>query len=298
MAMADEADLAPSSHTMFPTVMRGYDRDAVEAVVRSEVDRFTALQGRISSLQRELAALSTAGDVPNRKRALRRALDLLSDGWDDALATTAETENAIGRERARAEGESAAHLRLTLAQCAELERASQAESDRLVAAAREQGKQMVARANAELDRAMALATDTTKSAALRGEGVTTEFIAAYRTLATEADNELRERQNKADFDLETAQAQLETARMDASAVMDRAEAQRQATLERARTQVGAIETANACELSRVQEETDRAVGELADLMAQANEQVSGADVEKAVAQVESALPEAARQNAS
>lgn len=276
MEKGTDAETVSFSTEQFPVVMRGYDRTAVEEALRQEQERHGHLAERMETLQRELDALSTSAGIPSRKRVLRRALDLLADGWDDAVRITAETEYQLGRARAHAEGVAAAQLEITEQQCALAERNAQDEADRMVAAARDEASRILAEAQAKLETAKAAAVELIRIATERAAAVTYEFDEAFRTLAGEAEVELKERQAKADFDLETAAAQTESAKADADAILERAEKHRAAMLEGARAQVAAIEASSDSEAIRLQEETDRAVAELADLMLSAGGQLSGA----------------------
>lgn len=259
----------------FSTSVRGYHRAAVDETIARELQRVRELQDRADRLERELAALRVAIGVPTRKQALRQAVEVVSQGWEDAARITLDAEYALGKERARAEGIAATFVAAAERHAADADRAARAQADRLIAATKQEAARLIAEAEAEQERAKAGAAALTAAAADRAKDIARGFTATLHSLEADVVAELTQRQKKAERDVETATGMLRRAEKDAEFVGDQAAAQRVAILAEARAQVSDIEQATGSQLSRVHQETDLAAAELAQLMVKAGGKLPG-----------------------
>lgn len=250
----------------FSTAVRGYQRAAVDEVIARETERVRELQDRADRLERTLAVLNTAAGVPTRKYALRQAVEVVSRGWDDAVAITMDAEHAVGQERARAEGVAATHRALAEQHALEAEMAAQAQVDRMIAAARAEAARLLADGDAATERARVGAAALTAAAAERAKEIARGFTETLRSLEEDVVSELTERQAKADREVEAAAAALRRAKRDAEFAEEQAKTQRVALLAEARVQAGEVEESARTRMVRLQQETDTAVGALAELM--------------------------------
>lgn len=263
----------------FSTAVRGYDRAAVDAVVRAETAHLERLAARIAELERHLAsqrgtALRT--DDPQRKHAVRAAADMLADAWDDARALVAQEDTAANLQREHAASVAAAHLADVLARTQAQERAAQAEADAMLTAARQEAARILEHAQTKIATAEPIAEQLLADA---GEEARQRALAAETALLTEreaVDADLARRQGLADHELQMAERMAAQLAKEAKALADHATHVRESSMTTARAFATDLLNEVAEKIGRLEAESDAAMAELADLMSALSTQVASA----------------------
>ncbi|MGQ0463906.1 MAG: hypothetical protein ACT4QG_01175 [Sporichthyaceae bacterium] len=276
-------DLAPRFHT----AVRGYDRVAVDAVIRAEAEHLDRLNSRIQLLEQALAEVRQADpaesvdraaqfrdDDPERRRAMRAAADMLVEAWDHARQIVLAEDATAHLQREHAT--SIAHATLadvTVRAQAEEQRAQQTADSWVAAAAAEaaailaHAEDFVADAHPMAQRILAEAAEESQELAHHAESA---LLAARDAL----DADLMRRQTAVEYGLQESlklaeRLQAETAAMNAEVGRVQQQTLAQAHAVAAET-LGALDL----ELARLEAEADQAMAELADHMAAMSTQVT------------------------
>ncbi len=263
----------------FQTAVRGYDRSAVDAVIRTEQAQLERLNERISVLERHLAAARGAEfriDDPTRKQSIQAAADLLSDAWDYARQVVNAEDATAELQRNHAASIAAGYLAEVTTWAQEQEQRAQAEADAMIAAAHAEADELVARATDFVENAVPMAEALTVEANEEAQALALSAETDLHTRREAVEADLTQRQTVVDYDLQAAERLAAQLRAESSAVTEQATRMHETALAQAQAIHDDLINSVADEIGRLEEESDLAMAELAEHMATLSTQVTSA----------------------
>lgn len=263
----------------FQTAVRGYDRAAVDALIRNETAHLDALNTRIAELEWRLAADRGAAfrvDDPQRKQQVRAAADMLADAWDHARAVVTREDATANVQREHAASIVAAHLAEVYAAAEAEERRVQAEADALVAAARQEAARILEQADEFVANAEPMAEQLLIEANEQSGRLALDAENAVHAVREAIEAELTLRQREADAELAEATLLAEEFSREALAVAEHATHVRESSLTTAHAFATDLMNEVADKIARLEAESDAAMAELAELMASLSTEVRSA----------------------
>lgn len=263
----------------FRTAARGYDRSAVDAVVRAEQALLLRCNQRIAMLQHRLATPRLAAlrvDDPERKQAIRVAAELVCQAWDHARQLLNAEDEAADRQRAHAASVAAGHLAGVSARAEEQERHTRARAEAMLAAAHEEADRLRIHAgalhsNAEPAAEQLLAESAEKSREL---ALAAEIEMQMRRQAVDTD--LTQRQIAADSALQAAEQLAAQHAQEAGAIIEQAARARATLLDRARATAHTLTNAVPAQIAALEAEAELALAALAEHLATLNTHITSA----------------------